>query len=358
MDKGYYLDREEMKHHIQGFLERYSLPLEEIKKVTKPWPGCDKGLITVGSEGVQANLDAFWWTRYNPFYALSTLAFFEIPLLNKSQIVQWIKQQQQPDGYFRTGKLGYSVRGSTYRACVMLHLLGAERDETGWNRAKLIELVQNQQRPGQRRHFDFLPKDNKGFYAELELAFCCVGSLKSLGETLLDPRAAIQYLQGKQAENGSFDLGRVKKTPYLLENAAFDLVRSLRLLDADLRHLEPGVSVLQNWQLPDGGFDATMSQYPQYPPVSNFGQTYNTLFALYLLSAQPRDKAPLKQRAVQLWLESSGYPWTGLTSPAEKIAAISLPETLLSIHRGLLGMAALEVIQPIPLNLSTLILYS
>ena len=358
MSEDYLFDRETVTRNILRLLEAYAMPLAEVEKLTKPWPGCDKGLITVTPDGVEANPSAFWWTKHNPFLVISILTFLGVRLLNKPQIVDWLKGEQHPEGYFRKGKLGYGVAESTYNACVMLKLLGAGQDDVGWDRAKLVQLLQAQQQPGQRRHFAFLHTSDKQCYAEFLLALQCVGSLAALNEVVVDQKAAVHYFQQQQKENGSFKLGWVKQIPYLEESAAVHVVRALMLLEAGLQRPQACISVLQSWQLPDGGFGSIPSQHSQYDKISSFGATFSVLVALYLLGSGPADKTLAERRIVELWLTSSDYPyrrlgdlghWAGDALPAHALSAT---------HRGLLILAAMNLLRPAPSNLLELILYS
>jgi hypothetical protein len=236
----------------------------------------------------------------------------------------------------------------------MLHLLGADRDETGWDRAKLVGLLRAQQQPEQRRHFAFLLDDSKGYYAELENAFFCIGSLAALGETVPDPEAAIGYLQDKQKKNGAFAKGLTKEQSYSEEQASFAVVKSLRLLRADLPYRQAGISRIQSWQIADGGFDAFQSQHQDMTPqISNLFNIARATLTLYLLSTKPLDQDRCRQRLGQLWVPANGY----FLNVPKAIPVKPFVETLPATCLGLFAMAALNMYEPAAFHLSDLVPY-
>lgn len=331
------------------FLSHYRLSPGEIERLAKHPSGAEDGLLTVTDTGIRANLNAFWWSGYNPFLVVATINLSGIPLLNRDEAVSWIKKQQHTSGYFQ--RTGRTVREATYYACAMLQLLQAATDEPDWARSTLVSLLQAQQQPGQSRHFAFLPKDNKGFYAELEVAFCNIASLTALGELVVDREAAVSYLQKKQEKSGVFKPGWIKQQPYSLENATFDAVRALALLQAEPIYQQACIEYVQSWQLADGGFDAISVKSPEHAILPS--RLYNTALAvltLYLLGAQPADKKACMQKMLQLWQESEGY---FLNIPTDTL----LPKTLLLTYLGLLAMTTLEAAQSPSENLRTLVLY-
>ena len=138
-----HLDAGDGSNRLLRFLEVCALPPEKLAEMYKRPPvGSEHGLITIERDGVRANTAAFWWTREGPLLTISILALLHVPLINREEIIDWIKRQQHADGTFGEGKLGNCVRGATYAACVLLRLLGEERDEQGWARATLVELLQ------------------------------------------------------------------------------------------------------------------------------------------------------------------------------------------------------------------------
>lgn len=349
MSEDYLFDKEEVKGNVLRFLQALAKPLEEIKK---PWPGCDKGVITVEDSGVRANLAARYWSDGNGLLVLSILALFEIPVLNEREVVEWIKCQQHDKGYFRSRKLGRKVSQATYNACATLRLLGTAQDDTGWDRAKLIELLRAQQQPGERRHFAFMLDDRRGQYAELENAFYCIASLAALGETVPEPEAAIRYLQRKQSKSGEIKKGLVKGGSYFDEEATLDLIRSLKLLSSNLRYCLSGVSTIQSWQLTDGGFDAIQSRQGA-PNISNVSNTARSILSLYLLGAAPFDKGRCRQRVARLWVPKDGY---FLYVPGATVSVGS--HTLATLWLGLLAMATLDMFGPVTSRLLDLVMYT
>lgn len=338
-----------MMHAFINLLANYRLSPEEIANLGKQPSGAETGLVTEIKTGVYANLNAFWWAGDKPFLVIATLQLFGMPLLNRDDVVSWIKAHQHVSGYFQ--KTGRSVRESTYYACAMLQFLQAVADESDWERAALVSLLQAQQQPGQKRHFAFLPKDLKGSYAELEVAFCSIASLTALGEMVPDRESAVSYLQKKQEKSGAFKLGWIKQQPYSEENATFDVVRALTLLQAEPIYKQACIEYIQSWQVADGGFDVLSVKDPNYSAITS--RLYSTALAvltLYLLGAQPIDKKACMQKLLALWQEPEGY---FLNIPTDTF----LPKTLLVTYLGLLAMATLEETQSHPINLQTLALY-
>ncbi|MCI0580550.1 MAG: terpene cyclase/mutase family protein [Chloroflexi bacterium] len=351
MDQAISLSREAVTVAILGLLAGYALTPEEVAGLKRRPAGADKGLIAIEPDGARANLEAFWWTLEYPYLVIAILSFLGVSLLNRDEVIAWIKERQHPLGYFPNDKTGRTVREATYYACAMLSLLGAGQDRSGWARPKLTALLQAQQQPDQRRHFEFLPKDLKGFYAELEVAFCAISSLVALGETVSDPPAAIHYLQKKQEKSGTFKIGWVKQRSYSEENAVFDAVRSLILLGSEPLEPQACARAIRQWQMTDGGFNAIGSRYPESgPAVSQLYTTALAVLTLHLLGSAPVDRQACLQKMLSLWVPSGGY---FLNHPNDAF----LPKTLLITYLGLLATAVLGGIQ-IDSDLLYLVLYS
>ncbi len=364
MDKPTRLDRATVTDAILVTLACFVRDAETLRLRRLPTPGEPPGLISLETGGVRANTRAFWWAEHYPFYVVSTLALLDVPLLNPGEVVDWAMRQQHPDGYFRARGLGRSVRESTYHACALLHLLGAADDRSVWDRTALVDLLRAQQRPGKRRHFAFLPRDLKGWYAEPEVAYGCIASLAALGAALPQPALAVRWLQARQ-RGGDFKRDWVKKLPYGQDQATFDSVRALALLGAE--PLDPGACVaeVQRHQIADGGFNRAVGQmraalaeclaasggamdevaagWARYlqAPVSSLRDTVWAVLTLGLLGSAPLDVAACRRRIVQLWDPAQGaFRWQEAWPPGFDLPWIT--------HQGLLAAYALGVLEPPP----------
>lgn len=125
------LDTTTVRQQVLAFLATFRLAVEH--------PDADRGLITLGPDGVRANVDAFLWTLWQgAIPALELLLLLEVPLANADVVVAWAKRQQHPAGYFKRGVLGRTFREATYRACGLLKRLDAIHDPAGWDPASAI----------------------------------------------------------------------------------------------------------------------------------------------------------------------------------------------------------------------------
>jgi prenyltransferase beta subunit len=347
------LDAGLVRERVLDWLQASALPADKLRELyRRPSPGSQLGLITREANGVRANLAAFWWTGDGPFLTISILALLDEPLLNRDEVIAWIKAQQRQDGLFRKGRLGSTVREATYAACVLLRLLGGERDETGWGRAGLVALLRAQQRPGERRHVAFLPGDLKSRSAELTVANCWAGSLAALGEPAADRDAAVRYLQEKQTTDGGFELGWLRKVPYVYEQAARDAVRTLAALDAAPRDPAVCVATLRSWQTDDGGFSSLWTKNPGFP-VPRLGRfsalnfSSFVIVALALLGAGPREPEAARRKVISRWDGERG----GFTNSTPEWIDFGHPRFT---YWGLLALSLLGGLQPPPAPDATL----
>ena len=340
---------------VLAALAGYRLTPAQIAALPKPVPNPEQGLITIEPAGVHANPTAFWWWRTYPFHVLSILALLDVPLLNGGEVADWIKRQQHPDGYFRPDRLGHTVRQATYHACVMLRLLDAQANSAGWDRYRLIDLLQSQYQPGARVPFARLPRDRKDPNSEFEVILACVASLGALGDHLADADAALRYLATRQEPAGTFRPRGWANTPDAPREApTAAAVRSFLLLGADPPHAARCAATIQGWQLVDGGFDAVFAQYPAYPQISHLVATARAVLTLDLLGSAPVDRESCIRRILQFWSPSGGFFADSLPVPAGGPD----PSTLRATHHGLLALAALGMLQPAPERLPELLLYS
>lgn len=238
--------------------------------------GDDRGLIALDSDRIQVRLDSPYWTGRDAFLTLSALDLLGLPISNADEVVSWVKSLQLANGTFR---LGQTVRETTMNVCAVLRMFGQHSDSYGWRRDQLIDLLHSQQNTAKRQHFEFLPRDSKQIYAELEVAAKCIGSLAALGETLPDPVAALDYVYKRQLDGGGFKRGYAKGATGSDEQLMYWGLCCLTGLNDDLRHRNTHRAAILSWQQSDGGFEAL-------PPLANKADLYPTLLAvrsLYLL---------------------------------------------------------------------------
>lgn len=358
------LDRTAVTDAILITLACFVREFEVLQSRRLPAPGDPPGLISLATSGVRANTRAFWWAAQYPFYVVSTLALLDVPLLNREEVVEWIVRQQHPDGYFRANRLGRSVRDSTYHACTLLRLLGTDGDSSAWNRAALVALLRAQQQPGQRRHFAFLPRDLKSWYAEPEVAHRCVASLAALGEALPEPDQAVRWLRSRQ-RGGDFKREWLRRLPYGQDQATFDSVRTLALLGAAPADPAACVAELRRHQIADGGFNRMVTQtraalaerlaaadgqpdevsagWQRYlaAPGSRLDDTAWSVLTLKLLGSEPPDADACRRRIAQLWRPEQGaFTWHEPWPTTFDVPWIT--------HQGLLAAFALGVLTPLP----------
>lgn len=344
MDAGQPLfpSREELTQRVLGFLESRRLPPDSFLMRKHPRPGIEKGLITIEPNGARANIASGKWSFERPHMVLSILHLLGVPLLNPSEVIAWVKAHQSAAGFFTSEMLGANVREATHAACTILHWLGADRDEDGWDRPRLVQALRAQQRQQlPEGHFAPLPGDSRIGASESRTAFYCIASLAALGELPPYPEAAIAYIQGKQEAHGAFSQGWYGPARDWPDDVAtFDALRCLALLSS--RPLDPQACVaqIQSWQYADGGFYGYPADDQARTGHSSAYGTVTAVAALALLGSQPRDVEGCRRRVMELWVpEQGGFTAGPVSNP--RTGAEEKPT-----YWALLTMATLGMLGP------------